>query len=201
MPDDDRGSISRWLLIVKASDDRAVVDAAVRALWERYFDRLVRLARERQRTPRNGTREEEDVALSAIMSFCTRAAAGKFPRLDDRYDLWRILVTIASRKVARLRGRRRPTRSDVDLLDQVVGREPSPELAAMVTEELGRLLAALPNDSYRTIASMKLEGFTNDEIAHRLGCCTKNVEYKLRNIRATWLPLHREEAAAARPEG
>jgi hypothetical protein len=32
------------------------------------------------------------VALSAIRSICQRVAEGKFPRLDDRHDRWRILV-------------------------------------------------------------------------------------------------------------
>jgi RNA polymerase sigma factor (sigma-70 family) len=193
---DDRGSVSGWLLIVKESEDRAEVDDAVKALWERYFDQLVRLARDKLGNASFGASECEDVALSAIKSFCIRAAGGRFPRLDDRYDLWRILVTIASRKAAGLFRHRHPSHLDDELLDRVVGKEPSPELAASVAEELGRLLAALPNDSYRKIASMKLEGLTNEEIAARLGCTTKNVEYKLRNIRAKWLPLISEAGSA-----
>jgi DNA-directed RNA polymerase specialized sigma24 family protein len=195
MPVDDRGSVSRWLLLIKESDDRAEVDAAVRALWERYYDRLVRLARARIRNASFGTSEDEDVALSAIKSFCIRAADGRFPRLDDRDDLWRILVTIATRKAARLFRHSHASLRDEDLLDRVVGKEPSPELSVSVAEELGRLLAALPNDGYRKIATMKLEGRTNEEIADSLGCCTKNVEYKLRNIRATWLPLLSEDGS------
>ena len=129
------------------------------------------------------------MALSAIKSFCIRAADGKFPRLDDRHELWRILTTIAARKVA-MRFRHPPSiHASDDFFDAIVGTEPSPELAVMVAEELSRLLAALPTDSYRKIATMKLEGHTNREIADHLGCCSKNVEYKLRNIRATWRPL------------
>ena len=32
--------------------------------------------------------DEEDVALSAFDSFCRGAEQGRFPRLDDRDDLW-----------------------------------------------------------------------------------------------------------------
>ena len=46
---EDPGSISGLLVALKGSDDRAVVDDAVRALWERYFDRFVRPARVRLR--------------------------------------------------------------------------------------------------------------------------------------------------------
>jgi RNA polymerase sigma factor (sigma-70 family) len=188
---EDTSSI--WLIVLKGTDDRVAMDAAARVLWERYFDQLVRLARRWLRNSRPGIDDAEDVALSAIKSFCHRAAEGKFPRLDDRHDLWRILVTIAARKAAATYRHKSPSTGDDELLNQVIGREPSPELAAEVAEQIRRLLLALPNESYRTIALKKLEGCTNAEIAEDLGCSTKNVEYKLRNIRATWLPLRTDE--------
>jgi RNA polymerase sigma factor (sigma-70 family) len=184
---------SGWLIDLKGTDDRGAMDAAARVLWERYFDRLVRLARRWLRNAQTGMSDAEDVALSAIKSFCQRVAEGKFPRLDDRHDLWRILVTIAARKAAGAYRRKSPSTRDDELLDRIIGSEPSPELAAEVADQLRRLLVALPNEGYRTIALKKLEGYTNAEIAEDLGCTTKNVEYKLRNIRATWLPLRTEE--------
>jgi DNA-directed RNA polymerase specialized sigma24 family protein len=36
------------------------------------------------------------------------------------------------------------------------------------------------------VATCKLEGYTNDEIAARLGCVTKTVERKLARIRGMW---------------
>ncbi len=162
-------------------------------LCERYFDQLFRLARHWLRNARTGMSDEEDVALSAIKSFCHRVAEGKFPRLDDRHDLWRILVTIAARKAAGAY-RRKSTSTHVDeLLDQIIGTEPSPELAAEVADQLRHLLVALPNEAFRAITLMKLEGYTKAEIAEDLGCSKKKVEYKLRNFRATWLPLRTEE--------
>jgi hypothetical protein len=44
-------------------------------------------------------KDEEDVALSAFDSVIEGVGQGRFPRLDDRDDLWRILVAIARRKV------------------------------------------------------------------------------------------------------
>lgn len=196
MSSEDPGSISRLLIIITGSDDRAVVDDAVRVLWERYFDRLVRLARARLRQAPGSMIDAEDVALSAINSFCRRTADGRFPRLDDRQDLWRILMTIAARKAAGVFRRPTPGTQDDGVLDRIIGTEPTPELAAMVADEVRYLLESLPNDSYRTIALQKLESYTNEEIAANLGCCTKNVEYKLRNIRATWLGLLSEGPTA-----
>ncbi len=196
MSSEDPGSITRWLIVMTESDDRAAVDDAVTALWARYFDRLIHLARRKLTHPPGAMQDEEDAALSAFSSFCRRASEGQFPRLDDRYDLWRILMTIAVRKAAGLFRHPIAWTRDNAVLDQIVGREPSPALAAAVADEVRHLLESLPNDSYRTIAQKKLEGYTNDEIAASLKCSTKNVEYKLRNMRATWHNLLSEGSAA-----
>ena len=50
-------------------------------------------------------------------------------------------------------------------LDCFVGREPSPELAAMVTEEYGRLWSRLGDDSLRLALDLSLEGYRRGEIA------------------------------------
>jgi DNA-directed RNA polymerase specialized sigma24 family protein len=44
----------------------------------------------------------------------------------------------------------------------------------------------LPEGDLRDIAVAKLDGFTNDEIAERLGVQTRTVERKLRTIRELW---------------
>jgi DNA-directed RNA polymerase specialized sigma24 family protein len=71
-------------------------------------------------------------------------------------------------------------------LEAVVGREPTPELAAQVADEYQRLLAKLPNVEMRVIAQRKLEGYTNAEIAARLGCGQATVERRLGEIRKVW---------------
>src|SRR5262249_22795994 len=66
------GSVTRWIDELKAGED-----AAVQPLWERYFARLVRLARAKLRVARRGASEdEEDAALSAFNSFCAGVARG-----------------------------------------------------------------------------------------------------------------------------
>ena len=99
---------------------RAGALAAAQPLWERYFQRLVRLARQKlRRGHRSGAdADAEDAALSVFDSFCDSAARGRFPQLDDRDDLWRLLVTITTYKVTdharrhgRQKARRRPPHS------------------------------------------------------------------------------------------
>ena len=50
-----------------------------------------------RRAPRRAS-DEEDVALSAFQSFYQGIARGRFPQLEDRDNLWRLLITITARK-------------------------------------------------------------------------------------------------------
>src|ERR1700678_1945483 len=97
------GSVTRWIGPLKAGD----VEAA-QALWDRYFDSLVRLARTRLHDVPRAVADEEDVALSAFHCLCRGATGGRFPQLADRDNLWRLLATIAAQKAIDLQ--RRETR-------------------------------------------------------------------------------------------
>lgn len=194
------GSVTRWLGDLKAGGD-----AAAQHLWERYFDRLVRLARRKLRVGVCAAENEEDAALSAFASFCRGAAQGRYPRLADRDDLWRLLVVITIRKAfdqverrcaARRGAARLVSESDLAngegsraaaLLDDFAGPEPSPELAAMVTEEYRRLWSRLGDDSLRLVLDLSLEGYRRAEIADRMGRTVKTVSRKLTVIRTVWL--------------
>jgi DNA-directed RNA polymerase specialized sigma24 family protein len=170
---------------------------AAQRLWEAYFQRLVGLARGRlARTP-TPVADAEDVALSAFDSFYRRAERGEFPRLDDRDDLWQVLFVLTVRKainLVRYQGRksrgagRLVSLSDLEGLDvdSVLGAEPSPELAAEMVDECRRLLDLLPDATLRSVALWKMEGYSNSEIAAKLGCVEKTVERKLHAIRDVW---------------
>jgi RNA polymerase sigma factor (sigma-70 family) len=184
------GSISRWIDPLKDGDS-----AAAQQLWERYFPRLVWLARRRLCAAAPRAADEEDVALSAFASFCRGVEAGRFPQLDDRDSLWKILVVLTARKASHLvrdegRQKRRGGRASADaggaLLQQVLSREPTPAFAAEVAEQYERLLALLDDPELTRVAGLKMEGYTNDEIARKLDCTTRTVERRLRIIRGIW---------------
>ena len=190
MPD-AAGSVTLWIERLKAGDP-----AAAGPLWQRYFRRLVALARQELGASPRRVADEEDVALEAFDSFCRGAEQGRFPRLEDRHNLWALLVTLTERHAFDLRahegrqkrggGQVRGDSAFAEAADQQAGREPTPEFAAMVAEECRRLLGRLADAELRRIAVMKLEGYTNDEIAGRLGCVRTTVERRLRLIRAVW---------------
>jgi RNA polymerase sigma factor (sigma-70 family) len=180
---------------------RAGDTQAAQALWERYYADLVRLAHDHLASRVRRTADPEDIALGAFASFCRGVSEERFPRLDDRHDLWRILFTITVRKAAdQARREARQRRGGgqlinvVDLLelpdadlDQLAGNAPDPALAAELAEELQVLLARLPGDDLRQITQLRLEGHTLPEIALQLGRSLRGIERKWTLIRRCWL--------------
>jgi DNA-directed RNA polymerase specialized sigma24 family protein len=192
MASDGQGSVTRWISGLKAGDPEAA-----EVLCGRYLETLARLARARLRGSSRATEDEEDVALSAFDSFLAGAARGRFPRLDDRHDLWRILVTIATRKAFDQAQRQRRQKrggglvngaADLgdDPIERLVAAEPTPEFAALVAEECRRRLDGLRDETLRRIALLKMEGYLHEEIAERLGLGLRSVVRKLDLIRKAW---------------
>jgi len=191
-------SVTTWLAALKAGEA-----AAADALWQRYFTRLVELARQHLAGHVRRAADEEDIALAALADFCAGAAAGRYPRLTNRHDLWRLLLTITLRKAHNLvrdesRARRdgRRTVAATDLfglpdadLDRLVGESPDPALAAETADQLRHLLNLLPGDDLRTVALDLLAGYTAVEIARRLGCGLRTVERRWQRIRQFWEPV------------
>ncbi|MHC4403579.1 MAG: ECF-type sigma factor [Planctomycetota bacterium] len=192
----DSDSISIWLGEVKRGDDEAA-----RRLWERYFPYLVRLAQKKLAGVPRRMEDEEDVALSAFDSFCRAADMDRFPHLSDRQGLWRLLCRITHRKAVDLIRRTQTAMGDANVLGEsrfadsssvrqpvapVAEADAAGDFAAMVAEEVRRLLHMLPDEELRRIAVEKMEGHTNPEIAERLGCAERTVERRLKYIRVIW---------------
>jgi DNA-directed RNA polymerase specialized sigma24 family protein len=120
--------------------------------------------------------------------------AQKFPELDDREDLWKLLVVVTNRKaIAQQRRHFAAKRPDQRMNEPfgeseiaVPGREPSPEFAVQFAEEVQRMLAALPSEDFRRVALLRMEGYTNREIAEKLDWYEVKVERRLRIIRKQW---------------
>jgi DNA-directed RNA polymerase specialized sigma24 family protein len=183
------GSITSWIHALSAGND----DVA-QHLWERYFQRMVELARNKLRASVSRAADEEDVALSAFHSFWRAAAEQRFPRLANRDDLWQVLVVLTARKAldqrkydTRKKRAESSTRAlDTAALDTIIGTDPDPAFAAMVADEFRFLLDRLDDPQLQHIAIRKLEGCTNDEIAAEMGCTVRTVGRRLALIRGLW---------------
>ena len=72
-------------------------------IWHRYVEQLVRHARRKLgRSPRRAV-DEEDVVVSAFNGFLQGVDEGRFLKLDDREDLWQVLVMLTERRAIALR--------------------------------------------------------------------------------------------------
>lgn len=179
------GSVTQWIALLKQGSPEAA-----ERLWQRYFGRLVQLARKKLGTAPRRAADEEDVALAAFHALCQGAAQRRFPELNGRDNLWALLVVLAERRahdVKRYEMRRSRKRGDADV-DAFSGKEPTPEFAATMAENTARLLDLL-KPALREVAVRKLEGRQNAEIAEELDCGLRTVERRLENIRRIWSSL------------
>jgi len=190
-------SITQWLLNLAQGD----ADAAEQ-MWNDYFGKLVRLARRKLDGLPSRDFDEEDVALSAMNSFYQGITKQKFAHIHNRDDLWKLLVTITARKATakrrahyaqkrgggRLRGESvfGHTEDEQGGLANILGTEPTPELAVSLAENCRLLLDQLPDETLRQVALWTLEGYRTEEIAEKLGCVRRTVERKLERIREIW---------------
>lgn len=194
-------SVTRWLNQLQQGD-RDVVEG----LWQEYYPKLVRLATSKLRGLPPRLVDAEELAHTAFNSFCLAAEKKRFPKLADRDDLWQVLMCIVRNKAAgawehHTRAKRDFRREAADVLRVEEGdsedvcflkstlqsSEPTPEMAADVAERCERLLSMLPDDELRQIAVLKMEGYTNKEIADRLDYAPITVDRRLGLIRKTWL--------------
>jgi DNA-directed RNA polymerase specialized sigma24 family protein len=195
MSTEGKGSVSIWIDTMRnpAEDKKLPAEQ----LWSRYFDQLVRQARITlsQIAPRarDTATDEEDVAVSALRSFCDGVADGRFSWMEDREQLGGLLATILKRKVCAVlrakftlkRGGGKP-RGDIPI-ELLIQQGPTPDEIATVDDELRRLLSLLRDDQTKCqIVRLKLEGYRSAEIADMFGVSERTVERKMELIRKTW---------------
>lgn len=194
----EQGSVTLWLHRLKSGD----CGEAVTRLWGVYFTRLVALAHAHLRARPRPSGDEEDLALSAFDSFVRAAQGGVFPRLDDRGDLWQVLFLLTRRKsidmihrettlkagggrvvpLSALRGAGEGSSAEFD----APAENPEPAEALALAESLDRMLEVLGNPDLKRVVVWRMEGYTNQEIAARLGRSLATVERKLHAIRSIY---------------
>lgn len=187
-------SVTHWIQRLRTGEDRAAAE-----LWQRYFERVRALAQKRLRDHPRQAADEEDVVVSVFDSLCRGVHEGRFDALSDRDDLWRLLIVLtrqksvdairrearAKRGGGRVRSLDAPGSNEQELID-FLRVDPEPAFLACVNDECERLLALLRDDTLRTIAIRKMEGYTNQEIAAELEVSERTVRRKVDLIREDW---------------
>lgn len=174
-------SVTSWIQAVRVGDE----DSA-RLLWERYFVSLMRIARSRMGTLPRATYDEEDATISTFRVLCRRLQEGGYPELSDRTELWQLMLTVIMRKInhraqyesAEKRGSLPSQFSRVD--ESMI---PCPD-SSQIALEYQMLLAKLNDCNLEKIAVLKLDGYTNEEIALKINRTRRTVQRMLDLIRA-----------------
>ena len=168
-------------------------------IFSAYYERLVRSAEKLLSRRRQRVSDGDDIASMTLRSFFRRRNTPDTAAAQGKEDEWKQLTTIARRKVySQIRRELRQKRGGgnvrgfsvfADLghgkelgFAQLAGHSPTPEEATIALDTLNALLADLSPEESNVMAA-RLEGYTTQETAERLGCSVSSVERRLRLIR------------------
>ena len=136
--------------------------------------------------------DAQDRVSSAIKSMWKCYQRGGISRISSDH-LIRLLFRITERKlIARRRARGAQKRGGdavkvpVSSFDQFAGREYTPQEIIVMSEDAAQLMALLPDKALQDVAQWKLEGYSEEEIADKLGCATRTVRRKVAMVKALW---------------
>jgi RNA polymerase sigma factor (sigma-70 family) len=164
-------------------------ERAAEQLFFRYVGRLTLLARSRLSPTLASRTDPEDIVLSAYRSFFIGARDGKFI-LSRSGDLWRLLVAITLHKLYRQARKQSAERRALAAWEfEAAGtsqpdlsREPSPEEAVALADELAALLSKL-DPFARRVLELRLQDRSLAEISKSLGRCERTIRRTLAAIR------------------
>lgn len=169
-------------------------EQAFEELWERYAQKLVRLARSRISERLAARIEAEDVVQSVFRTFFGHIQENRFT-FEQENDLWKLLVsmtlnklrnkvdwhTAAKRDVSVERSMSGGTSTYPSAFD-VDGETPSPEAVVTFIDLLEHFMNEL-RENDRQVLEMRLQGLKQEEIAEKIGCTERTVRRILERIR------------------
>jgi RNA polymerase sigma-70 factor (ECF subfamily) len=181
-------------------DDRALLELcragnedAARELFDRYVERLMGLARRRISQKLAGRVDAEDCVQSALRTFFHRAREGKFvvtERDDVAKLLMRITVHKTLRQVAFHQAEKRDAAAELrqgadakKRWEELLAEEPTPDHAVAFLDQMETFFSQL-RPQERQILEMRLGGFSNDEIAEKLGIYDRKIRRVFERIRS-----------------
>ena len=179
--------ITLWLKRAREGDEDAFGK-----LFHFYIGRIKSYVRRRLTAQDQAEGFDEDLANESMTSVWQGLAKGKFETVSNREELWFTMMSVAkSRAMDRRKYLRRKKRmfGITGQLATLFERSVDSSLAAdefEILEFWEQYIKTLPNDEYREIVRMKLEGKEVNEIATQLDSVPKSVQRKLRIVRVGW---------------
>ncbi|MFO0826172.1 MAG: sigma-70 family RNA polymerase sigma factor [Gemmataceae bacterium] len=172
-------------------DDRDLIaaykagsESAARKLFDRYCEKLMRLAQRRIGQRMASRIDPEDAVQSAFRTFFARVKNDQF-RFEGESEIFKLLVRLTVNKTLRQIAHHRAAKRDPGretaqgleddtLLEQLTADEPLPEVQVALLEEFERFLKQLPEFD-REVLQLKFEGYTTTEIAKKLNSYDRKI--------------------------
>ena len=166
--------------------------ATAKVVFDQYVDRLVALARKRISQRLAGRIDAEDIVQSVFRTFFHRAKQGQFT-FNDEDDICKMLARITAHKTFRQIAHHKAGKRDAgrdagsgddaqDLVINLLSREPSPEEAAQLLDQMEHFLAQLPAQD-REILELRLQGFSTLEISEKLKITDRKIRRLMERVR------------------
>jgi len=159
-------------------------DAAT-AIYMRYADRLLGVARRKTPNDLRTRFDPEDVVQSVFRTFFRRAAGGAYA-VPEGEELWKLFLVIALNKIRRLGNFHRSAKRDVSKTAALIapaeegeGADDSVRLLQLTIDEL---LLRCPEHA-REMVRLRVEGCDVAEIAARTSRSKRSVERVLQHFR------------------
>ena len=168
---------------------RSGEQAAATDLYERYSDRLLKLARSNTSANLAPRFDPEDVVQSVFRSFFRRVSQGAYD-VPAGEELWRLLLVLSLNKVRALAKHHRAQKRSVDvtltgedysdLVTQFATPDPQPrQILEMVID---RVLGEMP-EAQRSIVEQRIQGESVTNIAAKTKRSKRTVERVIKKFR------------------
>jgi RNA polymerase sigma factor (sigma-70 family) len=189
--------VTEWIGELK--NGRADASAKI---WRRYVEELVREADRRLKNMPRRAVEGDDIAQEAFAAFFRGVERQRFSRLDDRRDLWQVLIMLADRRakdqmrrelgpqrgLGRVRGDSVLEHAGDETASRAAGFDnlPAPLVTPESAESLVHLIQhafpELGDEELQRIALDRAANYTMAEIAERHGISLRTAERKVELI-------------------
>jgi DNA-directed RNA polymerase specialized sigma24 family protein len=199
----DQGSVTGWISLIREGHQHALD-----AFSKRYFSKIRDLAKSKLSKP-----DSEEVANDVLAALTQSIAGGKYPDLCDRNSLWFLILKITQNRVIAFTRREKAQKripaesiesnhsedlvrveslADYEVeLDQAIASNSTEAAWIEIADCWEELLRCLPDDVCRQIAQLKLQSYSNREIASMMGFTPSRVDRKVRLIQEEWMRIIR----------
>lgn len=195
--DSDHSSVTEWIGSLKRGGD----DASAK-IWQRYVEQLVREADRRLKNMPRRAVAGDDVAQEAFAAFFRGVEKNRFLKLEDRHDLWQVLIMLADRRAkdhlrrhlgpqrgegqvrgdSVMRSAEDPSASVAAGFDNLAAPPVAPESAEALIRLIQRSFPELADEELQKIALDRAANYSVAEIAQRRGMSLRTAERKLELI-------------------